>query len=339
MTRTKVFSLDFFWYSIAMQKHFADRLIDAVRAKGTPICVGLDPRLDKIPEFIREKAFKAEENLRQPLRAAAEAIIAFNKGIIDAVCDLVPVVKPQIAFYEIFGFEGVRAYQETLDYAHEKGLITIADVKRNDIGSTAEAYAQAYLGETRVEEETVRVFDADSVTINAYLGLDGVAPFIKVASVDGKGMFVLVKTSNKSSSDLQDLAVLGDGVAGSGKKDALPLYEVMGYYVDSWGASELGESGYSNVGAVVGATFPEQARVLREIMPTAYFLVPGYGAQGGGAEDVVPCFNKDGLGAIVNSSRGITFAYEKDEARGPAGYAEAARDAVIVMKEDLARVL
>ena len=321
-----------------MQKHFADRLIDAVRAKGTPICVGLDPRLDKIPEFIREEAFNAEENLHQPLRAAAESIIAFNKGIIDAVADLVPVVKPQIAFYEVFGFEGVRAYQETLDYAHEKGLITIADVKRNDIGSTAEAYAEAYLGETHIEEETVRVFDADSVTINGYLGLDGVAPFIKVATEGGKGMFVLVKTSNKSSSDLQDLAVLGDAIAGR-KKDTLPLYEVMGYYVDSWGANEMGENGYSNVGAVVGATFPEQAKVLREIMPTAYFLVPGYGAQGGGAEDVKPCFNKDGLGAIVNSSRGITFAYEKDEVRGPAGYAESARDAVIAMKNDLARVL
>jgi len=333
-----------------MQKHFADRLVAAVRAKGTPICVGLDPRLDKIPEFIRDRAFKAEENLRKPLRAAAEAIIEFNKGIIDAVCDLVPVVKPQIAFYEIFGFEGVRAYQETLDYAHEKGLITIADVKRNDIGSTAEAYALGYLGETPVEDGGVRVFDADSVTINAYLGFDGVAPFMKVASAEGKGVFVLVKTSNKSSSDLQDLRVLNDGTSGSGgrggrggrkgrKSGELTVYEVMGYYVDSWGADGIGESGYSNVGAVVGATFPAQAKVLREIMPSAYFLVPGYGAQGADASDVAPCFNKDGLGAIVNSSRGIIFAYEKDEARGPAGYAEAARIATIAMKEDLKKVL
>jgi len=321
-----------------MQKHFADRLVEAVRAKGTPICVGLDPRLDKIPDFIRQSAFEAEENQRLPLRAAAEAIIAFNKGIIDAVADLVPVVKPQVAFYEIFGEEGVRAFRETMDYAHEKGLITIADVKRNDIGSTAEAYAEAYLGETKIEEEGMRVFDADSVTINAYLGIDGVAPFVKVATECGKGLFVLVKTSNKSSGDVQDLSVLGDAIRG-GKKDALPLYEVMGYYVDSWGANEVGESGYSNVGAVVGATYPEQARVLREIMPTAYFLVPGYGAQGGGAEDVKPCFNKDGLGAIVNSSRGITFAYEKDEKLGAYGYAEAARNAVIAMKEDLARVV
>lgn len=324
-----------------MQKHFADRLVAAIQKKGTPICVGLDPRLDKIPEFIRDKAFKAEENLRKPLRAAAEAIIEFNKGIIDAVADLVPVVKPQIAFYELYGHEGVRAYQETLDYAHEKGLITIADVKRNDIGSTAEAYALGYLGETPVEEGGVRVFDADSVTINAYLGLDGVAPFVKVASAEGKGVFVLVKTSNKSSSDLQDLRVLNDGAGGKrgGAKSDLAVYEVMGYYVDSWGANEIGESGYSNVGAVVGATFPKQASVLREVMPNAFFLVPGYGAQGAGAEDVKPCFNKDGLGAIVNSSRGITFAYEKDEARGPAGYAEAARGAVIAMKEELRKVL
>ncbi len=313
-------------------------MIEAIQKKGTPICVGLDPRLDQIPEFIREKAFKAEENLKNPLRAASEAIIEFNKGVLDAVADLVPVVKPQVAFYEIFGFEGMRAYQETLDYAHEKGLITIADVKRNDIGSTAEAYAKAYLGETQVEEESMRVFDADSVTVNAYLGLDGVAPFVKVATEEGKGLFILVKTSNKSSIDLQDLAVLGDAVHGN-KKDALPLYEVMGYYVDSWGADSVGESGYSNVGAVVGATFPEQAKALRAIMPTTYFLVPGYGAQGGGAADVKPCFGADGLGAIVNSSRGITFAYDKSELYGPSEYGEAAREAVLAMKADLAKVL
>jgi len=321
-----------------MQKHFTDRMVDAIKKKGTPICVGLDPRLNQIPEFIREEAFKAEENLKNPLKAAASAIVTFNKGIIDAVEDLVPVVKPQVAFYEIFGEEGMRAYRETLDYSHEKGLITIADVKRNDIGSTAEAYARAYLGETAIEDESMRVFDADSVTVNAYLGLDGVAPFIKVATEEGKGLFVLVKTSNKSSADLQDLAVLGDPVKG-GVKSSLPMYEVMGYYVDSWGANEVGESGYSNVGAVVGATFPEQAADLRAIMPTAYFLVPGYGAQGGGAADVKPCFNDDGLGAIVNSSRGITFAYEKNDSYGPEAYADAAREAVIAMKEDLGSVL
>lgn len=318
-----------------MQKHFADRLIDAIKAKGNPICVGLDPRLKQIPDFIRKKAFEAEENLKNPLRAAAEALIEFNKGIIDAVADVVPVVKPQVAFYEIFGAEGMRAYQETLDYAHEKGLITIADVKRNDIGSTAEAYASAYLGETMIEEEGVNVFDADSVTVNGYLGLDGVAPFVKVASEQGKGVFVLVKTSNPSSADLQDLLV--SSVAGK-KDDARPLYEIMGHYVDSWGADEIGESGYSLVGAVVGATYPEQAAVLRSVMPQAIFLVPGYGAQGGGAKDVKPCFNDDGLGAIVNSSRGIIFAYEKDETYGSDAYADAAREAAIVMRNNLRKV-
>ncbi|MBT3864665.1 orotidine-5'-phosphate decarboxylase [Candidatus Peregrinibacteria bacterium] len=320
-----------------MQKHFADRLVEAIKTKGNPICVGLDPRLDKIPEFIRKEAFEASENQGQPLRAAAEALLAFNKGIIDSVAELVPVVKPQVAFYEIFGHEGMRAYEETIDYAHEKGLVTIADVKRNDIGSTAEAYAEAYLGETKVEDESMRVFDADSVTVNGYLGSDGVKPFVKVAANDGKGLFVLVKTSNPSSGELQDMFVY-DEVAR--EKEAKALYEMMGFYVDSWGADEIGESGYSCVGAVVGATYPEQAAKLRKIMPNAFFLVPGYGAQGGGAADVKPCFNEDGLGAVVNSSRGIIFAYQVEGT----GYEEkdfgvAAAEACKVMAKDLASVL
>jgi len=320
-----------------MQKHFADRLVEAIKAKGNPICVGLDPRLDKIPEFIRKDAFEAAENEGRPLRAAAEALLVFNKGIIDAVADLVPVVKPQVAFYEIFGHEGMRVYEETIDYAHSKGLITIADVKRNDIGSTAEAYAEAYLGETKVEDESMRVFDADSLTVNGYLGSDGVKPFVKVAANDGKGLFVLVKTSNPSSGELQDLHVY-DEVAKEEK--AKTLYEIMGYYVDSWGADEVGESGYSCVGAVVGATYPEQAKVLRKLMPNAYFLVPGYGAQGGGAADVKPCFNEDGLGAIVNSSRGIIFAYKVDGAGyEDTDYGKAAAEACKLMAADLAKVL
>lgn len=320
-----------------MQKHFADRLIEEIKKKGNPICVGLDPRLDVIPEFIREEAFADAANRGKPLRAAAEALLAFNKGIIDAVCDIVPVVKPQVAFYEIFGAEGMRAYEATLDYAHSKGLITIADVKRNDIGSTAEAYACAYLGDVPVEEEKARIFDADSVTVNGYLGSDGVKPFIKVAAAEGKGIFVLVKTSNKSSGELQDLFVYDD-VAKA--KDAKPLYEVMGYYVDSFGADEIGESGYSLVGAVVGATYPEQAKRLRAIMPNAFFLVPGYGAQGGTAADVRACFNEDGLGAVVNSSRGIIFAYkEEGSTYGEKDYAFAARDAALKMAEELKKVL
>ncbi len=311
-------------------KNFADRLIEAIKEKGTPICVGLDPRLDKIPAEIKRKALA--EGDKTPLKAAADAILEFNKGIIDAVSDLVPVVKPQIAFYEIFGHEGLWAYEETLKYAKEKGIITIADAKRNDIGSTAEAYAQAFLGEVSFfedENEVVTpIFDADSITINPYLGWDGVKPFVEECAKYGKGIFSLVKTSNPSSGDLQDLKM----------DDGRSVYEIVGYLLDSWGANETGESGYSFVGAVVGATYPEQAEKLRKIMPHSIFLVPGYGAQGGGAEDVKPCFNDDGLGAIVNNSRGIIFAYEK-LGIAPADYGEAARKAVLEMKEDLARVL
>ncbi|MBU1992705.1 orotidine-5'-phosphate decarboxylase [Patescibacteria group bacterium] len=293
-----------------MSNHFADRFTQAVKDKGTPICVGLDPRLDQIPSQIKDKNPNP-----------ADALLAFNKGIIDAVHDLVPVVKPQVAFYEIYGADGMKAYSETLKYASSKGLITIADVKRNDIGSTAAGYAQAYL-------EKGAPFEADSLTLNAYLGWDGIEPFVEKARANGKGMFILVKTSNPSSADLQDVQM----------SDGRTNYEIMGSYVDSWGADDIGESGYSFVGAVVGATFPRQAAKLREIMPNTIFLVPGYGAQGGGAEDVKPCF-KDGVGAIVNSSRGITFAYEKMDGFDEKTYAEAARKAVLMMKEDLAGVL
>lgn len=312
-------------------KNFADRLIEAVKAKGNPICVGLDPRLDKIPSFIKERAL--EDNEKVPFKAAADAVLMFNKGIIDAVFDIVPVVKPQIAFYEIFGYWGVWAYEETLKYAKSKGLITIADAKRNDIGSTAEAYAQAFLGEVKIfegEHEIVSsVFDADSVTVNAYLGWDGIKPFVDEGAKYGKGLFALVKTSNPSSGDLQDLEM----------KDGNSVYQIMGHLVESWGADFVGESGYSLVGAVVGATYPDQAKVLRKIMPKTIFLVPGYGAQGGGAKDVLPCFNKDGLGAIINNSRGIVFAYEKSEKFDEKSYAEAAREACIAMKKDLESVL
>jgi orotidine-5'-phosphate decarboxylase len=311
-------------------KNFADKLIEAIKAKGTPICVGLDPRLDKIPSFIKRKALETEN--QTPLKAAADAILEFNKGIIDAVADIVPVVKPQIAFYEIFGFEGMRAYEETLKYAKSKGLLTIADAKRNDIGSTAEAYAQAFLGEVSFfegENEVVTpIFDADSITINPYLGWDGVKPFVDECIKYEKGIFVLVKTSNPSSGDFQDLKM----------EDGNSLYEIVGHLLDSWGANEIGESGYSFIGAVVGATYPKQAEKLRKIMPNNIFLVPGYGAQGGGAEDVKPAFNSDGLGAIINNSRGITFAYERF-AMDPVQYADAARKAVIEMKEDLEKLL
>jgi len=313
-----------------MVKNFADRLIEAIKTKGNPICVGLDPRLNQIPRFIKEKALEGKG--KTPTAAAADAIIEFNKGIIDEVADIVPVVKPQVAFYELFGSEGVRAYEETLKYAKENGLITIADMKRNDIGSTATAYAQGILGEVEMfenEHEVVMpIFDADSVTVNAYLGWDGIKPFVNECDRYGKGIFILAKTSNPSSGDLQDLQL----------KDGPSVYEMMGHLIDSWGADHIGESGYGFVGAVTGATYPQQASKLRQIMSNSIFLVPGYGAQGGGAKDILNCFNEDGLGAVVSSSRGIIFAYEKLEGFSEKDYAKAARQACINMQEDLRSV-
>lgn len=304
-------------------KNFADRLIEKIREKKSVICVGLDPRLNQIPQFIRDRALS--ENPKNKLKAAAEAIIEFNKGIIDEIHDLVPIVKPQIAFYELFGEEGIRAFRETIKYAKEKGLLVIADVKRNDIGSTAKAYADAHFGEVDVFDEKEFIFDADAITVTPYLGWDGIKPFVEVCKKYGRGIFILVKTSNSSSGDLQDLCM----------KDGNTVYEIIGNFVDSWGANEIGEEGYSSIGAVVGATYPKQAKQLRKIMPNAFFLVPGYGAQGGGADDVKPCFNKDGLGAVVNSSRGITFAYEKLDGFSEKEYAQASRKAVQAMNEDL----
>lgn len=293
-----------------MKRNFADRLIKAIQQKGAPICVGLDPRLEQIPSFIREeKIAKKGRNFE----AAAEAILDFNKGIIDAVHDLVPAVKPQFAFYLQYGFSGVRAFEETCKYAQEKGLIVIADAKCNDIGSTAEAYARAFL----------MSFNCDAVTVNPYLGYDGVKPFIEVCKKHGKGIFVLVKTSNPSSGDLQDRIT----------EDKLRNYEVTAHFLESWGADEIGKSGYTSIGAVVGATYPDEAARLRKLMPHVYFLVPGFGAQGGTAADVKQCFNKDGLGALINSGRDIIFAWERD--RNERDFGAAARAAVIKMKKAL----
>jgi len=303
--------------------HFADRLNAEIKKKGNAVCVGLDPRLEQIPAYIKEENFSRYKNA---LTAAAESILQFNRGIIDAVADLVPVVKPQIAFYEQYGHEGVRAFEETLWYARDKGLLTIADIKRGDIGSTADAYARAFLGKVDLFGEEVFSFDADAITVVPYLGWDGIKPFVDQARKHGKGVFILVKTSNPSSGDLQDLEM---------KKGEATIYEIMAQYLESWGADEVGDSGYSCVGAVVGATFPEQAKKLRALMPGNIFLVPGYGAQGGTAADVRACFNEDGLGAVVNSSRGIIFAYENSEIFGEEDYAEAARAATEAMIADL----
>lgn len=302
--------------------HFADRLNEQIQKKNSVVCVGLDPRLKQIPGFIKEKHFKEQKD---PMKAAAESFIEFNKGIIDAVADLVPIVKPQSAFYEQYGFEGVRAFKETLDYAKEKGLLTLSDVKRGDIGSTAEAYAKAFLGTVDVNGEEISSFGTDAVTIAPYLGWDGVKPFVDEARKHEKGVFVLVKTSNPSSADLQDLQM----------KDGNAIYEIMAQLLDSWGADDVGESGYSFVGAVVGATYPEQMKDVRKLLPQSIFLVPGYGAQGGTAKDVQAAFNDDGLGAIISSSRGIIYAWEKSDTFTEKDYADAARHAVQKMLKDL----
>jgi orotidine-5'-phosphate decarboxylase len=307
--------------------YFADRLIKAIKDKGSPICVGLDPRLKQIPSFIKDKHLAKEKDA---FRAAAESIVEFNKGIIEAVHDLAPIVKPQVAFYEQYGPEGFRALLETAKYAKAKGLLVLIDGKRNDIGSTAEAYANIYLGKVDLFGEAVTVFDADALTVTPYLGVDGVKPFIEECKKYGKGIFILVKTSNKSAGDLQDRKVDNCDMFN---------YELMASFVESWGADEVGESGYSSVGAVVGATYPKEAERLRKLMPRTIFLVPGYGAQGAGAADCKPCFNKDGTGAIINNSRGIIFAYEKRPEFGAEKYAEAARAAVEEMKRDIVAML
>ena len=268
------------------------------------------------------------------MKGAAEAVWLFNKGIVDAVCDLVPAVKPQIAMYEQFGVEGVHAFQKTVSYCKEKGLVVIGDIKRGDIGSTSEAYAVGHLGQMQVGETMCRGFDEDFATVNPYLGSDGVKPFIEVCKKEKKGLFILVKTSNPSSGEFQDRLVLPEGSTDASK--ARPLYEIVGEKVAEWAADHMGDS-YSYIGAVVGATYPEMGKVLRQIMPKSYILVPGYGAQGGRGKDLKHFFNEDGLGAIVNSSRGIIAAYQQEAYAkyGAENYADASRAAVIDMKEDI----
>ena len=312
-----------------------NKLIAKIRKTNAPIVVGLDPMLNYVPGYIRQAAFA---EFGENLEGAAEAIWQFNKGIVDAVCDLVPAVKPQIAMYEQFGIPGLTAFRRTVEYCKEKGLVVIGDIKRGDIGSTSEAYAVGHLGKVQVGSRFCRGFDEDFATVNPYLGSDGVRPFLKVCAEEKKGIFILVKTSNPSSGELQDRVVLGPE-GGSGQET---VYEMMGRQVAAWGAECMPEEGdYSYVGAVVGATYPEQGRVLRKIMPKAFILVPGYGAQGGKGADLLHFFNEDGLGAIVNSSRGIIAAYQQEQyARfGERGYAEASREAVLAMREDIASAL
>ncbi len=300
---------------------FINKLIEGIKEKKSPVVVGLDPRLELIPSNVKNKHF---EKHGKTFKAAAEAILEFNKGIIDSVCDIVPAVKPQIAFYEQFGIEGLRAYNKSCRYASEKGLLVIGDIKRGDIGSTSKAYSTAHLGKTEVQGEALGAFYSDSITVNPYLGEDCLNEFLGDIKEYSKGMFVLVKTSNPSSSQLQDLVV-------EGKK----IYEKVAEMVDDISKEHIGEYGYSSIGAVVGATYPEESKNIRRLMPSSYFLVPGYGAQGGTADDVIHSFNEDGLGAIINSSRGILFAYKKEDKWSEKDYATAAREAAIKMRDNI----
>ena len=302
-----------------------EKLVERIKKLEAPIVVGLDPTLNFVPGFLLDKAINEKG---ETLEAAADAIFEFNKKIVDAVYDLIPAVKPQIAMYEQFGIPGLMAYKQTVDYCHEKGLLVIGDAKRGDIGSTSTAYAIGHLGKVKIGSTEIAPIDTDFLTINPYMGSDSVVPFVEECKKYDKGLFILVKTSNPSSGEFQDQKV--------GKE---AVYELVGKKVDEWGA-ELVRNGYSDVGAVVGATYPEMGEVLREIMPKAYILVPGYGAQGGTAAELKPFFNKDGLGAIVNSSRGIIAAYKQDKYAeyGAEGFAEAARAAVIDMKNDIASI-
>lgn len=277
--------------------NFSDKLAEQIKLKKNPSILGLDPKLEYIPASIKEKNFL---NNAESSKAAADSIVEFNKRLIDATFDIIPAIKPQLAYYEMYGLEGLRAFYETVGYAKEKGLLVIADGKRNDIGTTAEAYAAAYLGRTDINGETVEAFGCDALTVNAYLGIDGIKPFIDICENNEKGIFALIKTSNPSSGQLQDLELA----------DGRTIYEAMADLVDQWGSTTIGECGYSSIGAVVGATYPKQLIELRKRMPRTWILVPGYGAQGGTAADVAKAFDKNGLGAVINASRSLMCAYK-----------------------------
>ena len=294
-----------------------DKLIDGIIAMQNPTCVGLDTLFDYLPNDMRAGAKTFED--------VAERVLEFNKKIIDSVYDIVPSVKVQIAYYEMYGAAGMKAYYETLKYATAKGLVVIADAKRNDIGSTASCYAKAFLGETQVNDNTLKAFPSDYVTVNGYLGSDGIVPFVEECEKHDKGIFVLVKTSNPSGAEIQNM-VLDNG---------MPMYEYVGGLVEKWGESTIGSYGYSAVGAVVGATHPTEAARLREVLPHTFFLIPGYGAQGGKAEMLKSCFAANGLGGVVNNSRGILCAYKKNGGT----YYDAAREACVAMQKDLSSVI
>jgi len=303
-----------------------NKLVAQIKKTNAPIVVGLDPTLKMIPKHLMDAAI-AEYG--ETLEAAGEAIWQFNKAIVDATYDLIPAVKPQIAMYEQFGIPGLAAFKKTVDYCKSKGLVVIGDIKRGDIGSTSEAYAIGHVGTVTVGNTVCRGFDEDFITVNPYLGSDGINPFIKVCKEQKKGIIILVKTSNPSSGEFQDQMI--------GEKT---LYQLVGEKVAEWGSDFMGDE-YSYVGAVVGATYPEVGKIMRKVMPKTYILVPGYGAQGGKGKDLAHFFNEDGLGAIINSSRGIIAAYQQETYAkfGAENFADASRQAVIDMREDIASAL
>ena len=297
-----------------------DRLIEKIEQTQNPTVAGLDPKLDYVPEYIRKKCF---EKYGETLKGAAKALLEFNKGLIDALYDIVPAVKPQAAYYEMYGPAGVKTLYKTQEYARSKGMYVITDGKRNDIGTTMEAYATAHLGKVKIGGSEFEPFLGDALTVNGYLGSDGIKPLIKVCAENDKGIFVLVKTSNPSSGELQDRLIDGE-----------PIYEVMGKMCEKWGEELPGVYGYSGVGAVVGATYPEQIKTLRKLLPNTFFLIPGYGAQGATAADIAGAFDENGLGGIVNSSRGIMCAYQKQKC-SEHEFAEAARREAIRMRDEI----
>lgn len=298
-----------------------DNLIDKIKQMNNPTVIGLDPRYDILPECIKKK-------YPETVEGACGGFLEFNKALIDATCDIIPAVKPQIAFYEMFGIEGMKVFDATCKYAKEKGMIVIADMKRGDIGTTAQAYSNAAIGKTPIGAINHSIFDVEFVTVNPYLGTDGVKPFVEDCAKYGKGIFILVKTSNKSSGEVQDLKT----------EDGEELYKKIAKLVNEWGKDLVGKYGYSSISAVVGATYPKQLQELRELMPHGYFLIPGYGAQGGKAEDIAYGFDENGLGGIVNASRSLMCAYKSDRWKdqfAEEDYAQATRAEAIRMRDEL----
>ena len=302
-----------------------DKLIEKIKETKNPTVIGLDPKYEMIPEYIRSKY---EENLE----GVAKSIVEFNKALIDEICDIIPAIKPNVAFYEMYGLEGMKAFEETCKYAKEKGMIVIADIKRGDIGTTAKAYSNAFLGKTKIGEKEESIYDVDFVTLNPYMGIDSIKPFIEDCQKYGKGAFVIDKTSNPSSGELQDLKL----------ETGEEVYTKVAKLVEEWGKDLIGKYGYSSISTVVGATYPKQLQELRKTAPHTFFLIPGYGAQGGKAEDIALGFDENGIGGIVNSSRGLMYAYKSDlwkDKYTEKEFAKATRAEAIRMREELGTFL